>query len=373
MTEQELMKMRTEMDDIDEKMVALFETRMRIAREIGAYKRAHNMAIHDPIREQAVVDAAVAQAEEPLKGEVALLMRSLLALAREYQRSSLFTREEELLPPPVPRKEQDVRCVFQGVSGAWSEQAALKLFPKATLSAVEFFEDVFTAVKRGAADYGVVPIENSQTGAIGETYDLLRKYGCYIVGRTWVDINHCLLVKEGAQLKDIRQVCSHPEGFKQCHRFLSDKSWDLIPCSNTAVAAKKVRDNDDMSLAAIGSRLAGQINGLEVLAPDIMDTAGNQTSFVVIGPMPIYDDESDLVSITFSIAHRSGALCEALLPFTSAGLNLTRIESRPSPGGKYRFFAEISGNIKDPVVLETLRHVAGLAEYLEVIGCYNLI
>jgi chorismate mutase/prephenate dehydratase len=300
-------------------------------------------------------------------------MRSLMALAREYQRGILLGGEEEFLPPAKEPKREGVRAMFQGAPGAWSEQAARKLFPGASLESAEFFEDVFTAVKQGNADYGVVPIENSQSGAIGETYDLLRKYGCYVVGRTWIDIKHCLIAKPGAKLTDIREVFSHPEGFRQCHRFLKDKPWDTIATSNTAVAAMRVKAADDFKTAAIGSRLAAELNGLEVAAEDIIDSGNNRTSFVVIGAQPEYTAESDLISITFSLAHRSGSLCEALLPFVATGLNLTRIESRPSTPDHYRFFAEMTGNILDPEVFFTLRHVAGVTEYMEVIGCYRTI
>jgi chorismate mutase/prephenate dehydratase len=240
------------------------------------------------------------------------------------------------------------------------------------LTNAEFFEDVFTAVKNDDADYGIVPIENSQSGAIGETYDLLRKYGCYVVGRTWIDVRHCLLSKPGATFRDIREVYSHPEAFRQCHRFLKDKPWDLIPCSNTAVAAERAAAIEGKSAAAIGSRLAADLNGLSVNTEDIIDSENNRTSFVLIGREPEYTDESDLISITFSLAHRSGSLCEALLPFMAGGIDLTRIESRPATTpNHYRFFAEIKGNIKDPDVIDTLKHVTGVTEYLEVLGCYT--
>jgi chorismate mutase/prephenate dehydratase len=152
-----------------------------------------------------------------------------------------------------------------------------------------------------------------------------------------------------------------------------DKPWDRIACSNTAVAAEKVRRSEGDRMAAIGSRLAAELNDLDVLAEEIMDSANNRTSFVVIGRAPEYSERSDLISITFSLAHRSGSLCEALLPFVAAGINLTRIESRPAAPGNYRFFAELAGNIEDPVVVDTLHHVAGVTEYMEVIGCYNTI
>ena len=369
----EMQNFRDSIDEIDKKIVKLFEERMNLAKEIGDFKRENNIAILDNDREQQVVDKALLEVDKSLAGEVTLLMRSIMSLSREYQRSMLFQNEIELLPDPETKKTEDVKCVFQGLKGAWGEQAALKLFPDATLTSANYFEDVFRMVKDGEADYGVVPIENSKTGAIGETYDLLRTYGCYIVGRTWIDIKHCLLAKPGAEIKNIREVYSHPEGFKQCRRFLSDKSWELIASSNTAVAAEKAGKADSINVAAIGSKNAAAHNGLNILAEDIMDSDKNRTSFVVIASHPEYDEECDLISVTFSAAHRSGSLCEALLPFTAADINLTRIESRPSSSHKYRFFAEISGNINDKGMKETLSHAAGATEYFEIIGCYKQV
>jgi chorismate mutase/prephenate dehydratase len=299
-------------------------------------------------------------------------MRSILALSRERQRGVLFQNELPLLPPPRAAQRDDILCVYQGVPGAWSEQALMKLFPDATRQNVESFEDVFLAVKEKRARYGVVPIENSQTGAIGETYDLLRKYGCFIVSRTWVDIHHCLLAPKGTVLSDIREVYSHPEGFKQCHRFLHGKSWDLTTYRNTAVAAEAVSRTNNGRIAAIGSRRAAELNHLEVLVPDIMDAAGNRTSFVVIATRPEYHEGSDLISIIFSTAHRAGALCETLLPFMAQGVNLMHIESRPAAADKYRFFAELRGNINDVDIISTLRQAAATCEYFEVIGCYQI-
>ena len=366
-------ELRQEIDNIDKEMINLFEKRMNIAKDVGDYKRENNLAILDESREQAIIEKAKESVSKDLTGEVSILMRSLMALSREYQRNMLLSNDEEFLPPPSDPVIGDVKCVFQGVSGAWSEQAAMKLFPDAKLSSVEYFEDVFAAVKKGDADYGVVPIENSQSGAIGETYDLLRKFGCYVVGRTWIDIKQCLLAKKGTDFSQIRMVLSHPEGFRQCRRFLSNKSWDLITCTNTAVAAKKVKGSEGTKTAAIGSRHAAELNDLELVAADIMDSAANRTSFVVIAKNPEYNEKSNLISITFAVMHRSGSLCEALLPFMASGVNLTRIESRPADPGNYRFFAELAGNITDPLVIETLNHASGLMEYLEVLGCYDTI
>ncbi|MDR3354970.1 MAG: chorismate mutase [Synergistaceae bacterium] len=368
---EELSALRKKIDEIDGKLIPLFQERMNAALKAGDLKVRENMPIQDAAREQEVVNRAVSLAREDLKSEVTLLMRSVIALSREYERTKVINSEIPLLPPPRKPAEENISCAYQGVPGAWSEQALIKLFPEADSKPVEFFEDVFIAVKEKRVNYGVVAIENSQTGAIGETYDLLRKYGCFIVGRTWIDIQQCLLAPPGTSISDIREVFSHPEGFRQCGRFLHGRSWDLTACRNTAVAAETVSRMNNGRTASIGSRRAAELNGLDVLSPDIMDSAANRTSFVVIANEPEYDEDCGLISITFSVLHRAGALCEALMPLMAQGVNLLRIESRPATADKYRFFAELSACILDADIISALRQMASCCEYFEVIGCYK--
>jgi chorismate mutase/prephenate dehydratase len=370
-TAEKLSELRKQIDVIDGQLVPLFRERMEISKGIAEVKGMGNLAIVDDAREQQVVDQALRLVDEEFKGELALLMRTILSISKEKQRKALFSGEIQLLPPPREPARGDIVCAFQGAPGAWSEQALMKIFPGAKRQAVEMFEDVFLAVKEKRADYGVAPIENSKTGAIGEIYDLLRKYRCFIVGRTWIDINHCLLAQDGVKLTDVREVVSHSEGFRQCQGFLRDKAWDQTACRNTAVAAEMAAASESGRTAAIGSRRAAELNGLNVLAADIMDDSNNRTSFVVISTEPEYDESGDLISVTFSAPHRSGALCEILLPFMAGGLNLMRIESRPSSPGKYRFFAEVQGNVLDGNTAAALRHAAVTCEYFEVIGCYK--
>ncbi len=364
---------RQKIDMIDRQLVPLFEKRMAVAAEIAAIKRENNLSVFDEAREQAVIDRVAAEAAENLRGEVSLLMRTIMALSRERQRRVLFKSEAPLPPPPVAAKTDGVVCAYQGVPGAWSEEALAQVFPEAEKLAVDYFEDVFTAVKAGKADYGVVPIENSQTGAIGETYDLLRKYGCYIVGRVWVSIKQCLMAKPGVELNDITTVYSHPEGFKQCRGLLQKHGWAETACTNTAVAAKAAADDKSGHAAAIGSKRAAQLNGLALLAEDIADSKTNRTSFVVIGKAPEYTAASDMTTVTFATAHRSGALCETLLPFMAAGIDLARIESRPAGAGEYRFFADVQCNVMDETAAEALRQAAAASAYFEVVGCYSVV
>lgn len=374
MSENEKLKaLRERLDKIDAELLPLFRERMRAVEEVAAVKRDNNLPILDARREQEIIDKAAGDADDAFRAEVSLLMRTILALSKGRQRKKLIAASGALLPPPRLPLRESIACAFQGVKGAWSEQALARCFPEAEKLAVEQFEEVFLAVRDKRAAYGVVPIENSQTGAIGENYDLLRKYGCYIVGRVWIDIKQCLLAPEGTELKDIRRVYSHPQGLEQCGRFLRGKGWELIACRNTASAAELVSRPGESGGAAIASRYAAECYGLAVAAPDIMDSAGNRTSFIVIAPEPEYDESSDMVAVTFTTAHRSGALCETLMPFMAQGINLARIESRPGTAGSYRFFADLEGNILDKNVAAALRQAEAACEYFEVIGCYKTI
>ena len=369
---EQLAELRTEVDNIDEALIPLFQKRMDISKRVAAVKCEHNLAVEDEIRENQIVEKALNYVEDDIKSETDLLMRTIMGLSREYQRRQQFSGATPILPPAVKPVTGLVTCAYQGVPGAWGEQAVSCLYPEAERRPVEHFVDVFTAVKNGDVEYGVVPIENSKTGAIGEIYDLLRKYGCYIVGRMWISIQQNLVGLPETKITDIREVLSHPEGLKQCSRYLYGKAWDQTACRNTAVAVKQVVQAGEKKKAAIASRHAAELYGLEVIEPNIMDSADNRTSFVVISRQPEYDEQSNLISVTFSTQHRSGALCEALMPFMADGLNLMRIESRPVSADKYRFFAEIQGNINDKRVLSALRQAAATTEYFEVLGCYGV-
>lgn len=370
----QLAGIRKEIDSLDGQMLQLFSRRMELSDNVAEIKSKGNFALVDEARENAVVADAMEKTDPAYKGETAVFMRSLMGLSKSRQRKRLYgstLTAETLLPLPRKPAEGEVCVAFQGVPGAWAEIASLKLFPTAEIVAQENWEDVFIAVKEKKAHYGVVPVENSQSGAIGEVYDLLRKYGCYIVGQTWVPVRHCLMAAPGTRLEDVREVFSHPEGFKQCAKFLRGRGWDLTGCRNTAVAACQVAEKGQNRYAAIGSERAAQLNGLVVLSDDIISDESNKTRFIVIADVPEYDGEADTVSVIFRTAHRSGALVDVLFPFMSENVNLTRLESRPIADGKYCFFADIEGNMKEERVAAALMQAASCCGFLEVLGCYK--
>jgi chorismate mutase/prephenate dehydratase len=370
-SKEQLLALRQDIDHIDQDLVQLFEQRMESCEQIAQVKAEGNIAIFDRVREEQVLAIASAAVQEKNKADAVALMRTLMALSRLRQHKKLSLTSSIDFPAPTPDKTGAVTVAYQGVPGAWSEHGALQLFPAGQREGYEYFEDVFEAVKAAKADFGILPIENSQTGAIGEVYDLLRRYSCYIVGETWVSIAQCLLACPGAVLTDLREVYSHPEGFNQCRRYLKNRNWDLTTCQNTAYAAQMVMRQNSPKYAAIGSRKAAEVHGLKVLVPDIMDNPNNRTRFIAIAAAPIYDASCSATSITFSVAHQSGALCSVLQSFMLSGINLSRIESRPVSSDHYRFFADLEANLLAPLTREALELAAMQCDYFEVLGCYH--
>ncbi|MDR0916451.1 MAG: chorismate mutase [Oscillospiraceae bacterium] len=366
---EELQALRGEVDIVTADIVNLFKKRQKLATDIARVKSSGNLAVTDLAREQIVVESAVAGIEAEYRAEAAALTRTLISLSKLRQYESLELTAG--IDFPASAAPPDGAVAYQGVPGAWSEHAASRLFPSRELTACEYFDDVFNSVQTGRAAFGVVPIENSRTGAIGEVYDLLRRHACYITGQMWISVAQCLLGVRGASIADVREVFSHPEGLSQCKRFLKNRSWDLTDVRNTAVAAQLVAERGNAKYAAIGSRRAAEVYGLDVLQPDIADDTKNRTRFIVIAAQPIYDDTSDVISVTFSTAHRSGALVDTLQAFSLANLNLTRIESRPVSRDKYRFFVDLTGNIADANARDALRQAAAQSDYFEVLGCYR--
>ena len=367
---EKLAALRGDIDALDNELITLFQKRMAISDTVADIKIEGNLAMVDATREQQIVQRVMQKGETPAEqGEIAGFMRSLMAFSKMRQSQKLFSGLTLGFPEIAAPKAGSLKVAFQGVAGAWGQKAAGTLYPEAELCPSEDFEDVFLSVKDGRADYGVLPIENSQTGAIGEVYDLLRRHGCFVVGETWIGIAQCLLGLPGTALAEVREVVSHPEGLKQCRRFLRSHAWDLTACRNTAYAAQMVADKKEKRLAAIGSRLAAEIYGLEVLVPDIMDNRQNQTRFIAIAAQPEADESCDTTFITFSTTHVAGALCSVLQTFMVAGINLSRIESRPVSAEKYRFFADLQASVLRPETMETLKQAAQHCDYFEILGC----
>mgnify|MGYP001772775581 CR=1 FL=1 len=266
---------------------------------------------------------------------------------------------------------------FLGPRGSFTEEATLKIFSGAGAKLVPYtsISDVFRAVESGEVDYGVVPLENSTEGSVGETLDMLATSSVRICGETEVRIVHNLIAKPGTRLEDVKVVLSHPMALAQCRNFIYSrlKGVRIETRASTAEAVKEAVETD--GVAAIGSELAARIYGGEIIARGIEDNKENYTRFIVIGFKPLEKSTETKTSIIFTVKHIPGALYKALEPFASRGINLTKIESRPIKGKpwEYMFFLDLQGSLDNPKVAEAIDELKNRSTYIKILGSYKKI
>lgn len=385
----ELEEYRQEIDRIDGELVRLFLRRMEVTGKVGRYKQERGIPVLDAAREKRVIAARTALTEDPVrKADVAALYESIMAISRRQQRQLVREGLEDAgyaaWVEALSRARQPVerpRVAYQGEPGAYSEEAAIGFFGARVSSSglpygsgLPWFEDVFLALRDGRADYAVLPIENSSTGSIRQVYDLLAQYRYYIVGEWQVKVEHCLCALPGVALEDIRTVYSHEQGLMQCEKFLDGhRDWARIPALDTAGSAKRVADSGDRTAAAICSRRAAELYGLNILAERVNHNSENYTRFVVVSPVPELRPGRDKISALFRLPHQSGSLHEILTVFAVQGLNLMKLESRPVSGRswEYMFFLEFSGDLTAPGMDGVLHELSQLASEFRVLGSFK--
>lgn len=246
---------------------------------------------------------------------------------------------------------------YQGIAGAFGEEAVVARFgEEAERSGLASFAAVFTAVEEGRADAGVVPIENSLAGSILETWDLLLTRDVQVVGEVGVRVRHCLLALPGVRLEDVTSARSHPQALAQCARFLAQHGIEPVAAANTAVAAREVAAAADRCLAAIASRRAAAIHGLEILVPDVHGRGDNTTRFLVVQRERPADLGADKASLAFTTRNEPGALLSCLQVFADHDLNLTKLESRPTGEElwQYTFHADLETSSRGPLIQSAL-------------------
>jgi len=269
------------------------------------------------------------------------------------------------LPPTGP-------IAFFGLAGAWTHMAARAFFgPAGNYQESSTISHVFEAVSTGAALFGVVPIENSTEGGVNQTVDELMQRELRIRGEVVLEIAQCLLGLT-SDLAAIERVASHPQGLAQCRRWLAEhlpQAEQVAALSTTAAARDAAHDP---RMAAISSALAGEINGLQVIRAGIQDSAENATRFVVLSKSDAARTGHDKTTLVFSTAHSRGALRQALEIFDRAGINLSRIESRPAPGRRweYVFLTDLEGHHQDEPIAGAIRELGQLCSMVRVLGSY---
>ena len=263
---------------------------------------------------------------------------------------------------------------YQGEPGAYSEAALLEYFGDGTTAiGKSSFEAVFEAVEDGSCTYGFIPIENSLAGSIHRNYDLLREHNLFIIGETTLRVRHCLIASPGVKKDQIHRIISHPQALEQCRGYLN--RWQGIqvePVYDTAGAVKQLAAQRDQTTAAIASRHAAELYGMDILAEDIEDNSANFTRFLVLGTQPADPGENAKTSIVVALYNQPGSLFKGLSVFALRDIDLTKLESRPLIGqpGQYLFYIDFAGSTREERVTRALNQLEEYATMLRVLGSY---
>ena len=369
----DLTKSRESIDRIDRQIVELFEERMKVAQDVAEYKKNTGKKVLDPEREVQKLEVLGALATTAFnKRAIQELFSQIMSISRKYQYSLLAEQNEQFEELRELPKTPDTRVCFFGAPGSYSEQAMIDCFgSEVTSFPADTFKDVMEAVQNGNADFGVLPIENTTTGGITDSYDLLMEYDNYLVGEHVVKIEHALLGVPGTKIEDILKVYSHSQGLSQCRKFF-DEHPEIRPVvsKSTSESAKRVMEANDVSLAAIASKRAADIYGLDILEECLNTEDRNSTRFIIVTSKKQYLPNANKISICFELPHESGSLYKMLSHIMYNNLNMTKIESRPIPGRsfEYRFFVDFEGKITDAAVRNTLNGIREEASRLKILG-----
>lgn len=372
-----LQESRERIDKIDKKIVELFEQRMEIAKEVAAYKIHTGKQVFDKERElQKLENVKQLTHNEFNQIGVNELFTQIMSISRKLQYSLIQSEKDEILFEKVKHlKIKDKKIVCFGANASYTEQAMEECFG----TDIDYFhamsfKEVMEALKTNKAQYGVLPIENSSTGGITDSYDLLMEYNNYIIGEHVIKVEQALLGLPGSKVEDLKKVYSHPQGIMQCAKFLEKHPYiKTEEFTSTAGSAKKVLEDNDNSQGAIASVRAAAYYGLEVLQENISFESNNSTRFIIISNQKCFFEDANKVSICFELPHESGTLYNMLSHFIYNHLNMTKIESRPIPGKtwEYRFFVEFEGNLMNPGVRNALRGIKEESSSFKILGNFK--
>ena len=267
------------------------------------------------------------------------------------------------------------RIAFQGERGAFSEIAAIKFFGSSIQPILcKTFREVFQRINNKEAEYGILPIENSQTGGINEVHDLLLHQELFAVGEVKLKVEHCLIAKEEIDFKLIGKVYSHPQALAQCEGFLSKNltHCQIIPVYDTAGSVKMIKELKRNNVAAIASNWAADLYGLKILSSRIQDNKYNFTRFLVLSPEISSDPKNNKTSIIFAVVSKPGALYKCLKEFAIRNINLSRLESRPSKQKpwEYVFYTDFEKGLFKQSAQEALKALKKCTTFIKIIGTY---
>jgi chorismate mutase/prephenate dehydratase len=355
----DLQTLRLQIDAVDRELLTLLNRRASLALAVGEIKKREGSPVFRPEREAQVIDGLKAANTGPLRADsVAPIWREIMSASRAL--------------------ETPTRVAYLGPAGTFSEQAALAYFGSSIVRVpCASIDEVFRSSAGGAADFGVVPVENSTEGVVARSLDLFLTTPLAIIGETSLFVRHNLL-RKGETLDGISAVCAHPQALAQCHGWLANHlpNVERRPVASNAEGARLAAL--DPSLSAIASERAASEYGLHVVAPAIQDDPHNRTRFAIVAhperhPQPQASGH-DCTSLVVSVTNRPGAVHDMLVPLKVHGVSMTRFESRPARSGQweYYFYIDIAGHPEEPQVATALAELRSVCAFYKLLGTYPL-
>lgn len=376
----ELEQLRGQIDQIDDKIIALFKERMQVAEKIAMFKKEHDMPTLAPGRERALLARVAEEAGEEFADYTESLFRTIMAASRSYQnvragkKSQVYESVKDALENTPQFFPQRARVACQGIEGAYSQIACDSIFKSPSIMYFKSFDNVFKAVESGMCQYGILPIENSTAGSVNTIYDLMLRHNFSIVRSARLKVSHNLLAKYGTKLSDVKEIFSHEQAINQCAAFLAGmKGVKVTVVENTAVAAKMVAESDDPGVAALSSRFCAEHYGLQTLQANVQDQDNNYTRFICISKKPEIYPGADRTSFMMIISHKPGSLYNVLSKFYALGINLRKLESRPLPDREFEFmfYFDIESSVYAPEMEKLFLDLESESEEFRYLGTYN--
>jgi len=371
---EKLHSIRDRLDDIDKRIVKALAQRQQVVKEVAALKLANNSGIRDLEREEKLLSKIRDFAnEEGLDRYYAEhLFREIITNSVRYQTHSLVDLQNE-------NGQGHIRVSYQGTDGAYSHLAAMRHFEERHKQidyyGYDTFQEAAQALKDEQVDYAMLPIENTTAGSINDIYDILGASNLHIVGEEIIKIVHCLLAVEPVEVNKVRRILSHPKAIEQCTHFLSRLPRCTVESYlDTAISAKRVLEDGDLSQAAIAGAHAADLYGLHIIAHDIANQQENYTRFVVVSRKaievdPQFPSKTSLMMVT---SHQEGSLVECLNVFHRHGINVCKLESRPRMNEpfRYSFYVDIEANVFDSHTAVAINELRKEAEEVKIFGSY---
>ncbi|QUC04936.1 chorismate mutase [Atopobium sp. oral taxon 416] len=378
----DLPEVRKDLDSIDSQMIDLFLQRMKLADEVADYKAKNHLPILDREREREKL-ARVANSVPMEFRNYAQVLEGLLmeaARAREYKdigtMSNVGSQIYEAIKHEPKLFPQRANVACQGVEGAYSQIATDRIFKHPTIAYFDSFEGVFRAVEEGFSQFGVLPVENSTAGTVNQVYDLMMEHHFSIVRSTRIKIDHNVLAKPGTEMDQIKDIYSHEQAIRQCHRFLIEHPYIKVHAvENTAIAARMVAESDRDDVAALSSRACAELYNLNILMHSVQDTGNNFTRFACITKdLTIYPG-ADRTSLMLIVNHEPGALYKVLSRFYALDINLVKLESRPIPDRdfEFMFYFDIECPAEAPEFATLINSLGDVCEEFRYLGSYREI